>query len=662
MAKTLKNILLAIALCILCSCENLLPGLADSDKRVTLTLTTDFTKTMLENDEHVLWHHGDRICINGKMYYIVQDSTDLSCAKVYDVLEAEEYYAAYAFSYGDIKMDGYTFNGGHLLHGQPYVKDSFGQYMNPMTGYSTSTSIMMHNMASILKMGIIGNYNITHLSVTSQNILAGELKLLIDSVKNGEYDAYITNGENTVYLELGIDPLNTEGQKYIYFVVAPQHHKDGIVVMMVDDQNNVYIQSTFNAVEFKRSQIKEMEEFSFKKAKSVNISINNVTHNSVEYEIDGEPGGIVLSRVVTKDKYANYKAEGKLDELFVNFSDVCNFHRTDGQGILRKTATSLDDETEHVIIARYGNSLHGFGEIYTTEFTTATAPDIEDEKPIISWTSNNSFDSPSFDLKFGEKVTGFRYTYMKDLVYINMRSNLGMSDTDILNKKYNNLSAADIQLAKTDSYTLKLSNISYSVESDYIFLFEVILDDGSSMIHHDMRRFDNTKFNDYHWQEISSNAKMEIGDFNFGDIHIEKAAGKEIYKIFNFNPEEIISEAASYEQFRFGFTGNFEIILDATDPNSVVIISPYTYLSMHREDPEGYMYPIYIYPFTSLTGTFDGRIFSFSNLRFSEERQMGYFLHVYAFNKFIVDMNVEISPNRGVYTESFIKETTKTSW
>lgn len=662
MSKTLKHILLTIALCILCSCENFLPGLTDSDRRVTLTLNTDLTKTMLVNDEQVLWQYGDRICINGKMYYIAQDSTDLSCAKVYDVVEAEEYYAVYAFSYEDMTMDGYTVNGCHLLRGQTYVKDGFGQYMNPMVGYSTSTSIMMHNMASILKMGIIGDYNITHLSVTGPNIMAGELKLLIDSVANGEYDAYITNSENTVYLEFGIDPISTEGLKYFYFVVAPQHHKDGIVVTMVDDQNNVYIQSTFNEVQFKRSQIKEMEEFSFKKAESINISVNNVTHDAVEYEINGEPGGIILSRVITKDKYAHYKAEGKLDELFANFSDVCTFHRTDGQGILRKTSTSLDNETEYMIIARYGNSLHGFGKIYTAEFTTETAPVIEEEKPVISWTSNNSFDSPSFNLKLGENVTGLRYTYMKDLVYSNMRSDLGMSDTDILNKKCRNLSESDIQLAKTDSYTLQLSNISYSIESDYIFLFEVTLNDGSSVIEHDMRRFDNTKYNEYHWQEISSNAEIEIGDFIFGDIHIEKAAGKEIYKILNFNPEESLYVSTSYENFQFGFTGNFQIILDATDPNSVVIVSPYTYLSMYRENEEGYMYPIYIYPYTSKNGTFDGRTFSYTNLRFSEERQMGSFANLYAFNKFIVDLNVEISTDRGVYTESFIKEPTKTSW
>ena len=243
-----------------------------------------------------------------------------------------------------------------------------------------------------------------------------------------------------------------------------------------------------------------------------------------------------------------------------------------------------------------------------------------------------------------------------------MRYNQGLSDTEILNKRCSNLDEADIKLAKTDSYTLELNNISYSVDSDYLFIFEAILDDGSSVIKNDMRRFDNTKYNEYLWQEISSTAKIEIGDFIFDDIHIEKVAGKEIYKILYFNPEEIISEVASNENFMYGYTGNFQLILDATDPNSVIIISPYTYLSMYRENEEGYMYPIYIQPYKSKTGIFDGRTFSFDNLRFSEERQMGTFAHVYAFDKFNIDLNAKISSNGGVYTESFVKDTIKMSW
>ena len=99
MKNTFKSTILLVAICILCSCDELLSGLPDQTGRVTLTLDADLTRTTLVNDNRVLWQDGDRISINGKMYYIVLDSLQTGSAKVYDVVEADEYYAGYAFLY-----------------------------------------------------------------------------------------------------------------------------------------------------------------------------------------------------------------------------------------------------------------------------------------------------------------------------------------------------------------------------------------------------------------------------------------------------------------------------------------------------------------------------------------------------------------------------------
>lgn len=663
MKNTFKSTILLVAICILCSCDELLSGLPDQTGRVTLTLDADLTRTTLVNDNRVLWQDGDRISINGKMYYIVLDSLQTGSAKVYDVVEADEYYAGYAFSYGDITMDGYTLNGGHILSGQPYVEGGFGQYMNPMTGYSTGTTIKMHNMASILKIGVQGEHTINRLSVTGEGIMAGQLKWLMESIRNGEFDAYITNdASNTVEIELGWNPVKTEGLTYFYFVIAPHLEKNGIVITMRDELDNVYIQSTFNEMEFTRSEIKEMEEFSFKKAEPVHLAVNNVTHDSVEYEISGEPGGIILSRVITKKKYDTYKAEGRLDSLFHNISDACSYHRANEKGRLTRNIPELKGEMDYVIVASYGDAHGGIGETYTAEFTTGKAPVVEEEKPVISWTSDNSFDSPCFELKLGEHVTRFRYTFMKDIVYSNMKYFLGMSDTDILDQRNRSISTTDIELAKTSSYILSPKNISYSIDNDYVFLFEATLDDGSKVTEIDMRRFDRTKYDEYKWQMISLNATVTSDIFEFGRVMVEKAAGTEIYRIHNFNIEEhLFFEGFDYNMMH-AFTGNPQLIINATDPEAVTFIYPYTYLPIIRENQDGYIYPIYLMPNGSSNNTFDGNTFHINSLRLSEERMMGSFSYLYDFSNISINLNIESSTEEGVWTESFTKNPTKTPW
>ena len=658
----------------LCSCENLFPDNTETPGCVTLTLLSDDTKTILADDEAILWQNGDRILINGNMYNVVLDSLDSSIARVYNVVEADEYYAAYI--YGDICMDEEMIHGGYLWPHQEYVEGSFGQYMNPMVGYGTDTYIKMHNMGSILKIGVAGDYAIRHLSVSGEHTLSGYLKLYVDTIKNGEYDAYITNGaKQTVALDFRGETIWTPGLGYFYFVVAPYPHKHGIVITMEDENGDVYIQNTFNEIIFERAHVKEMEEFSFRKAQDISISVNNVGCNEVSYAIEAEPGAIVLSRIITKEMYEQYKDSYQLDSLFQDIPDACQNHRIADNGVREYSSETyynprtgeditLKEGTDYVILARYGDGIKGVGGMVTSDFTT--------EKETFSLTFDENFETRSMSISLREDVVGMKYTFMKNLIYSTKKNSLNMSDQDILEEEHITLSGEEIEIAKTTGLHIPLDNVSFSNDDNFCFIFEAETSKGQKCMKTDFRYFTSTEMDHLHWQEITTDATIKCTHplnndiMETAGIRVMKADGYDYYMIedSNRNIFDLLHMCEDYS-FQEVFSSHERIIINAKDRKNVHIIFPYTYLPFVRFEDPTYLFPIYLasdYPGTQSGSTFDGNEFRFNMLLFLEEHVLGNYKILFQLKDVTLKLYRDNTVKGGLETESFVKESVKTAW
>lgn len=659
----------------ICSCEHFLTNGSGDQDLVTITLTSTSSKTMLQGDSEVLWQNNDMLMINGRMYPIILDSLDTSSAYVRNVPEAEEYYAAYL--YGNIYEDGDIISGGYLWYSQEYIENGFGQYMNPMVGYSTDTSIIMHNMGSILKVGVIGEYDIRHLSV-SGICLGGYLKLSTGTIKDEQYDAYITNGaEDSIELDFRGKTVSTQGLKYFYFVVAPGEQREGILITMEDKDGNIYIKNTFNSIDLIRSQIKEMEEFEFNKVKDISISVNEISHDNVQYTIQAEPGAIALSQIIRKDTYDRIKdTDYIIDSLFTNISDAFCYHRADIKGEYRRVHET-EANTEYVIMARYGDGRKGMGEIFTAEFSTPEAPQIPEtpkDEDHIQVSFNQSFESPSISVLLSQEVTAFRYTYMKGRVYDYKSHNCGLSDSDILTERSKKFTSEDILEAQSSYLTKSLTNISYSHDDHYCFIFEATLQSGETVIRHDWSHFSEPETNHNNWDIISDNAVIRGSNQDYSEefechgLTVLKAQGKEIYLIEDCMPlmDQMFFFLEQTTPLNASFIGNQRLLIDATDTNSVKIIAPYTYLPFHKyyEDDKS----LCLYIANSSIGakytkdTFDGNIFTFNTLRIMEEDVMGLFLISYRIRNVTLDLNIHRLETSGIKLESYVKEDMKTPW
>ncbi len=663
-----------------------------SGGKVTLTLNTSATKTVLNNDKSVLWEDGDHVTINGFSYEVTVDSNDSTKATVRNVDESSEgYYASYPYSY--LEGNDISF---YLYGSQYYREGSFDMGCNPMVAYSDDQNLSFRNVASVIKFGITGDGQVlSKLMVTGNDneIMAGEMIYSKDDIKAGNLDKYRFSDEpydiaNTITVFFEDSLALSATPKYVYVVVPARTYAKGFTVTMIDTEGAICRKSTDKSFEALRSDIKQMATVGFE-ANSDELSITGITPSasSVSFNVNGVPGNKVGVYAVTK-RYWDYMKRNWIDldneyeteeDMAADFfpdlfeSVLCEIGTSGtGRGTVSESMYGdaygfLIPGEEYVLWAVYAlDEWTTFGEWKSYTFTTteATGPaptlTVTRMKPDVEGTA-----------KFHIETDGKAFRYMDgSLEWF---------------EEYFEDSKVDIGITTEEEFILHCAYVLWEGEDDYdqfmkektistgktfngsreVFVAAVISEGGQVTIEKVV--YDTEYYADETWTVVSTNGVFDCGVFThwwdnnllIKGLTVEKAEGKDLFRVKN-----LFSTSKTYAIQSMGFTGlegDYYTYFDATDPEGVRVDAFANDMGLTKDQYTYNFGDMYydIYESSSFNGTYDA------------DKGIIYISDASIYNRVGYDYNYNWTSNSVLYfdladnsmdIEDFEMETEKTPW
>ena len=245
-----------------CAKEN--PMEPQESQNVVTVLTADMsaTKTVLQDDQKVLWTNGDKINVNGVESNALElDAPSASASFTLSGVLSNPYKAVYPAS---IYKDAQTVT---LPAVQTYVEGSFGSDAAPMAAYQAEgNNLNFKHLCAVLKLNIAKGEDadkIAYVEFCGKN----NEKVSGDFSINYE-DATITavgtatEDEKTILINVATI-IPEEGNLAVYVVVPAIEFANGYTVRVVDAEGHYMEISKKSAQTLKAGTVYDMPEFAF---------------------------------------------------------------------------------------------------------------------------------------------------------------------------------------------------------------------------------------------------------------------------------------------------------------------------------------------------------------------------------------------------------------
>lgn len=199
------------------------------------------SKVYIDANNYACWHDNDAVNINGTVYRVVSNET--SSATISGVAQSESYTAAYPAENVTVCSQGYV--SMKIPSTQSYITGSNGKQnvVNPMVGYTESTTLAFHNVASIIRVNVTNDldHDLTIKGVelaSDKALLCGEGTVSVSDGNVGKF--VVSTGHKNLSLTCNQTVVNGTTQEF-YLVVAPFENAATITVnIYADDETNHY--------------------------------------------------------------------------------------------------------------------------------------------------------------------------------------------------------------------------------------------------------------------------------------------------------------------------------------------------------------------------------------------------------------------------------------
>ena len=257
-----------------CAKENLVEQMGPQDGVTVLTAGTPSTKTVLQNDQKVLWTNGDKINVNGvesNALAIEEDAVETATFTIPGTL-SNPYKALFPAS---IYKDAQTVT---LPAVQAYAENSFGATAAPMAAYQANgNNLSFKHLCAVLKLTIKkaeDAHEIMYVEFSGKNDeqVCGDFSI--------DYQKAELTGVSTstsakkvrcnVYNELSEEGL------VVYLVVPAVEYASGYTIKVVDTEGHYMEKSKASGQTLFAGKIYEMPEFAFESdGTEFNVGITN---------------------------------------------------------------------------------------------------------------------------------------------------------------------------------------------------------------------------------------------------------------------------------------------------------------------------------------------------------------------------------------------------
>ncbi|MBQ6689763.1 MAG: hypothetical protein IJN02_11115 [Bacteroidales bacterium] len=260
----MKKIFFAIVSTLLmagCAKENLVEPMGPQDGVTVLTAGTPSTKTILQNDQKVLWTNGDKINVNGvesNALAIEEDAVATATFTIPGTL-SNPYKALFPAS---IYKDAQTVT---LPAVQAYAENSFGATAAPMAAYQANgNNLSFKHLCAVLKLTIKkaeDAHDIMYVEFSGKNDeqVCGDFSI--------DYQKAELTGVSTstsakkvrcnVYNELSEEGL------VVYLVVPAVEYASGYTIKVVDTKGHYMEKSKASGQTLEKGKIYDMPAFTF---------------------------------------------------------------------------------------------------------------------------------------------------------------------------------------------------------------------------------------------------------------------------------------------------------------------------------------------------------------------------------------------------------------
>lgn len=244
-----------------CAKENLVEQMGPQDGVTVLTAGTPSTKTVLRNDQKVLWTNGDKINVNGvesNALAIEEDAVETATFTIPGTL-SDPYKALFPAS---IYKDAQTVT---LPAVQAYAENSFGATAAPMAAYqANSNNLSFKHLCAVLKLTIKkaeDAHEIMYVEFSGKNDeqVCGDFSI--------DYQKAELTGVSTstsakkvrcnVYNELSEEGL------VVYLVVPAVEYASGYTIKVVDTEGHYMEKSKASGQTLEKGKIYDMPAFDF---------------------------------------------------------------------------------------------------------------------------------------------------------------------------------------------------------------------------------------------------------------------------------------------------------------------------------------------------------------------------------------------------------------
>ena len=562
----------------------------DDGEKVTLNLRLPDSgdgispKTILQNDKKVIWEENDSVNINGIIYKVIPDDSDPSLGTIEDVEKDDAYVATYpAFHNNFSGNDAYLC----VQPAQKYKKGTFAQDYNPMLAYSQDTDLYFKNVGGVLKIGLKakeGSHSISSVTVSSNDgqSVSGWLVYGSDQLMQDDFDSpslvpgNIYDDVSMFFDEpLVIDDSSTE---YLYVVVIPEDIPNGINVTVTDEDGKFFVESMSGNIPVERSGITTIETILYAPSENLDAQLGTTAyHDRIEFSVQGPENmafkvGVFSSYLRSYFGDENYTAF--LNEALYSFP--VNVMTSGPMNFSESSATYMGGEKpvfesyDYDVVVAACNEVTGdiVGTPIILPATTATVTDGAPSVEVIPDDANSTHSKLTFNL-IG---TGVYKTYVSLLFKDSYDATLanGLSERKIAIEYGEFFDAA---WDTGNSVAKSFDNLKPATE--YTFLCFAISASGASSVSVASVATKN-ELDITDWETVSTSSVFDCGIFNavlgtgftLQNITVEKAAGKDVFRLVN--PFDINNNPQLASYFT-ALPGDYYVNINAEDPNAVFV-------------------------------------------------------------------------------------------
>lgn len=245
-----------------CVKENLVePDVPQSGVTVLTANVDAATRTVLQDDEKVLWTNGDKINVNGVESAALElEEAAASAQFTFEGLLESPYKAVFPSS---IYKDATTVT---LPAYQTYKEGSFSATASPMAAFSETSSLKFNHLCSVLKLTVNLPADSEH-KVIEYVDFYGKNNEQVSGDFTIDFDALSLSGVSTADADRKIryKVSKTLGEEpfVMYIVVPAQEYASGYTIKVLDDKGHFMEKSKASEQTLEAGKIYDMPEFDF---------------------------------------------------------------------------------------------------------------------------------------------------------------------------------------------------------------------------------------------------------------------------------------------------------------------------------------------------------------------------------------------------------------